>query len=162
MGLLRDLLMGRPNGIRSKLRALLGQKPASGTGAADGASQPVVEPAEHSLRLKVEPPRGVTPPEGFDVVLHRDALEAGKIVEVIVAGTAVAVANVDGTFYAISNACAHAEGPLGEGSLKGDVVTCPYHGWQYSVKDGSCLTNPTAKVKTYPIQIVGDAVCVKL
>lgn len=162
MGLLRNLILGRPDGFRRKFLRKIRGGTCTQSAETPQPVDPVVEPAERSMKLKMEPPRGVTPPEGFDVVLHRDALEAGKIVEVIVGGTAVAVANVGGDFFAISNACAHAEGPLGEGSLSGDVVTCPYHGWQYSVKDGSCLTNPSASVKTFPVQVVGDAVCVKL
>ena len=123
---------------------------------------PAVEPAEKALRLGKEPPRDVTPPEGFEVVLHKDALAAGKIIEVIIGGTAIAVARAGTQYYAISNKCPHADGPLGEGTLEGTVVTCPYHGWSFDVADGSCKTNPYAKVTTYPVQVVGDAVCVKL
>jgi nitrite reductase/ring-hydroxylating ferredoxin subunit len=104
----------------------------------------------------------VTPPEGFEVVLHKDALDDGQITEVIIAGTAIALANVDGAFYAIQNECPHAEGPLGEGSMNGSMVTCPYHGWQFDVTTGDCLVNPEATIKGYPVQIEGDAVCVKL
>jgi nitrite reductase/ring-hydroxylating ferredoxin subunit len=119
-------------------------------------------PAEKALRLKKEPPRDVTPPEGYEVVLHKDALEAGRIIEIIIGGTAIAVANVDGAFHAISNTCSHAEGPLGEGSLDGAVVSCPYHGWQYDVRTGACLTNPQGTIASFPVQLVGDAVCVKM
>ena len=107
-------------------------------------------------------PKDVTPPDGYEVVLHREALDPGKIIEIIIGGTAIAVANVGGTYYAIANACAHADGPLGEGSLDGTVVTCPYHGWQFDVRDGGCKTHANAQVRTYPVQIVGDAVCVQL
>ncbi|MER3423674.1 MAG: non-heme iron oxygenase ferredoxin subunit, partial [Nitrospiraceae bacterium] len=37
-------------------------------------------------------------------------------------GHAIAVFNVDGTFYAIDNTCVHRGGPLGEGELEGDIV----------------------------------------
>ena len=74
----------------------------------------------------------------------------------------VAIYNIDGTYYAIGNACAHADGPLGEGTVEGCVVTCPDHGWQYDLRDGKCRTNPQARVPTYPVQIVGDAVCVRI
>lgn len=160
MGLLRNLLAGRPDGVRAKL---FGRGAASAT-PLPSASRPAPDfvPAEKALRLKMEPPRDVNPPEGYEVVLHKDALEVGKIIEIIIGGTAIAVANVGGTFHAISNTCAHAEGPLGEGALDGPVVACPYHGWQYDVRDGSCLTNPQVKVASYPVQVVGSAVCVKL
>jgi nitrite reductase/ring-hydroxylating ferredoxin subunit len=168
MSLLRTVVLGRPNGIRSRLLAALGGKkpaaapPAAETGRAAPAATSSYEPAEKALQLKHEPPRDVTPPDGYEVVLHKDALEPGRIIEIIIGGTAIAVANVNGTYYAISNSCAHAEGPLGEGSLDGTVVTCPYHGWQYDVRDGACKTNPYAKVATFPVQVVGDAVCVRM
>lgn len=104
----------------------------------------------------------MTPPDGYEVVLHKDALDAGKIIEVIIGGTAIAVARVGESFYAISNKCPHADGPLGEGTLEGTIVSCPYHGWAFDVRDGSCKTNPYALVQSYPVQVVGAAVCVKL
>src|SRR5439155_97918 len=45
-----------------------------------------------------------------------------------------AVCNLRGAFQVIDNTCLHRGGPLGEGELDGDVVTCPWHGWQYNVK----------------------------
>ena len=46
----------------------------------------------------------------------------------------IAVFNVNGIFYAISNSCVHKGGPLSDGFIDGDIVTCPWHGWKYSVK----------------------------
>ena len=70
----------------------------------------------------------------------------------------VAVFNVDGTFYAIDNICKHRGGPLGEGELEGDTVTCPWHAWQYNVKNGNCLTKEGIKMDTYEVQVEGDEV----
>lgn len=163
MGLLRILLFGRPNGLRARI--------FGGSGAAnDGlGSTPAyapktedVEVGERSLSLGLEAPKDVTPPEGFEVVLHKDALEPGKIIEIIIGGRAIAVANVDGEFFALSNVCPHAEGPLGEGSLSGPVVACPYHGWEFDVRNGGCLTTATATVDTYEVAVVDNAVCVAI
>lgn len=166
MGMLRTLLIGRPDGLRARLfggGAGRSTEPSSSPKARPSApAAPPVVPAEKALRLKKEPPRDVTPPEGFEVVLHKDALETGQIIEIIIGGTAIAVANVGGTYHAVSNTCAHAEGPLGEGTLDGHVVACPYHGWQFDVRDGSCLTSPQGRIASYPVRVVGDAVCVKL
>lgn len=162
MAFLKSLLIGRPNGLRSKILSAAGLRPAAPPSPVGAGTTAPPEPAERSLGLKKEPPRDVTPPEGYEVVLHKDALEEGRIIEIIIGGRAIAVANVQGTFHAISNACPHAEGPLGEGSLDGAIVTCPYHGWQFDVTNGTCKTNPYAKVPTFPVQVVGKAVCVKL
>jgi nitrite reductase (NADH) small subunit len=78
----------------------------------------------------------------------------GRTVQV--AGKDIAVFNVDGTFYAIDNTCLHRGGPLGEGELNGNVVTCPWHGWRYDVKTGVSLINPAVKVNCYPTKIEGE------
>jgi nitrite reductase (NADH) small subunit len=74
----------------------------------------------------------------------------------------IALFNVDGTFYAIDNICVHRGGPLGEGELEGEVVTCPWHAWQYNVKTGKSLTSPSASVKTYDVKVDGSDVKVLL
>ncbi len=161
MSFLRRVLEGRPDGIRATVRRVVGGAGPARPGVAPVAVPPP-EPAERALALGKEPPRDVTPPEGFEVVLHREALAPGRIIEVIVGGRAVAIANVDGAFHAISNACSHAEGPLGEGTLEGCLVTCPYHAWTFDVRDGSCVNAPWKPVRSYAVKVVGDAVCVEL
>ena len=157
MSLIKTLIIGRENGIRqSLLRSVLGGSSES-TGPATESSPPAGETA---LNLGVEPPKDVIPPEGFEVVLHVDALPPGTTIEVIIAGKAIAVSNVDGTFFACSNTCPHAEGPLGEGSLDGYILTCPYHGWEFDVRDGAYQTQVGVGVQKYAVEIVDDAVCV--
>ena len=77
-------------------------------------------------------------------------------------GKTLAVCHVDGTFHAIDNTCFHRGGPLGEGDLEGSVVTCPWHGWQFDVATGACVTNPSAKVERYDVQIDGTDVKVRI
>ena len=45
--------------------------------------------------------------------------------------TLVALSYKDGTFGAVSNACNHVGGPLGEGRLDGDYIVCPWHQWKF-------------------------------
>ncbi len=71
-------------------------------------------------------------------------------------GQAIAVFNVGGTFYAIDNTCLHRGGPVGEGEVEEETVTCPWHGWQYNVKTGACLNNPSATLKSYQVTVDGD------
>lgn len=85
---------------------------------------------------------------------------AGKIAEVQVNGTAVALANVGGKFCAINGVCVHEGGPLGEGELEGKVVTCPWHGWQFDVTTGKVAQNPSIGVESYPVEVRGDDVFV--
>ena len=164
MSLLRTLLFGRENGIRSKLfggafGATHDTSPDSAYSAPSYAPS-TATPVSHSLHS--EPPRDVTPPEGFEVVLHVDALQPGQLSEVIAGGTAICVGNVDGQYYAISNTCPQGDGPLGEGTLSGKLVTCPYTGWVFDITTGECKTNPSKPVEAYEVEVKDSAVCVRL
>ncbi|HET7057389.1 MAG TPA: Rieske 2Fe-2S domain-containing protein [Nitrospiraceae bacterium] len=77
-------------------------------------------------------------------------------------GKTLAVFNVDGTIHAINNTCCHREGPLGEGELDGNIVTCPWHGWRFNVTTGACMNNPSAQVEAYEVKIEGEDVKVLL
>ncbi|MEM8663955.1 MAG: Rieske 2Fe-2S domain-containing protein [Pseudomonadota bacterium] len=62
------------------------------------------------------------------------------------------------TLSAVSNACAHQNGPLGEGAIVYGCVTCPWHGFQYRPEDG-CSPEPfTEKIPTYRLKLEGEAV----
>ena len=98
----------------------------------------------------------------FVKVAQVSDLQPGTGKVVTVKDKAIALFNVDGTFYAIDNTCVHRGGPLGEGEMEGNVVTCPWHGWQYDVKTGVSETNPSAKVQTYQVKVDGSAVMVSI
>jgi nitrite reductase/ring-hydroxylating ferredoxin subunit len=74
----------------------------------------------------------------------------------------VAVFNVGGKFHCIHNTCKHRGGPLGEGDLEGNVVTCPWHGFQYDVTSGNCLTNANIKVAVFPVTVDGSDIKVSI
>ena len=81
----------------------------------------------------------------------------GTMKEYVVGDRIVALANVEGTFYALDGICPHQGGPLGRGCLQGPIVTCPWHGWQFDVTSGRHRINPTFTHPTYPVRIAdGD------
>ena len=82
----------------------------------------------------------------------------GKCVEVN--GRKIALFNVGGAFHAIDNTCLHRGGPLAEGELDGNVVTCPWHGWQYDVTTGANTMDESERVDRYDVKVEGDAVLV--
>lgn len=64
----------------------------------------------------------------------------GSSAEIVADGRIFAVFNVDGTFHVVDGICPHAGGPIGKGTLRGNIVTCPWHGWQFDVSTGQhCL-----------------------
>ena len=75
----------------------------------------------------------------------------------------VALFNVDGTFYAIDDACPHQGAPLSEGPLVGCVAICPWHGAEFDVTNGKLLNGPGVQdVNAYPVAISGDDVKIQL
>jgi nitrite reductase/ring-hydroxylating ferredoxin subunit/multimeric flavodoxin WrbA len=51
-------------------------------------------------------------------------------------GRELALSFKDGRFGVVSNACNHVGGPLGEGRLEGDFITCPWHNWKFHCRTG--------------------------
>lgn len=75
-------------------------------------------------------------------------------------GDRVAVFLHQGKLSAIANACAHQNGPLGEGRIVNCLVTCPWHGFQYDVTTGRSPAPFTEKVPTYALRLDGREVLV--
>lgn len=72
-------------------------------------------------------------------------------------GRQLALYNVDGEFYATENSCPHKGAPLAEGRLCDHVIECDWHGWQFDVRTGECLTVPE-KVETYEVVVENGVV----
>lgn len=52
-----------------------------------------------------------------------------------------------GSIHAVAETCSHAGGPLSEGTIEGDVVTCPWHGSQFCLANGQVMGGPA----TFPL-----------
>ena len=77
-------------------------------------------------------------------------------------GTAVAVFNVGGDYFAIEDVCTHDGGELASGVIEGDQVVCPRHGARFCVRTGDALSapayEPTAK---FPLRIENGVIEVR-
>lgn len=83
-----------------------------------------------------------------------DAFEDGRAKVVKLAGDERAAVFRNGrTLSAVSNACAHQNGPLGEGRIVDGCITCPWHGFQYRPEDGRSPAPFTEKIPTYRLKI---------
>ncbi len=89
-------------------------------------------------------------------------------------GVEIGVFNVNGTYHALPSVCPHQFGPLCEGTVNGttrcnastdwkfawvrdgEIVTCPWHGWEYDIATGQNLARPKVRIRTYPV-VVDDA-----
>ena len=85
------------------------------------------------------------------VVGRIDDLRPGVCLSVeLPGGDELAVYNVNGEFYATENFCPHKGAPLAEGMLCGHIVECGWHGWQFDVRSGECLT-VKERIRTYSV-----------
>ena len=63
----------------------------------------------------------------FVKVAIMNEIAPGQARLVNIKGKEIALFNIEGTFFALENACPHEEGPLAEGEIEGHEVTCPWH-----------------------------------
>jgi nitrite reductase/ring-hydroxylating ferredoxin subunit len=116
-------------------------------------------------------PRTTRTPEGATRVEVCPAadLPPGSRTIVDLDGTEVGVFNVDGTLYALANACPHQLAPLCEGRLTGEmaapavgeyeltrrnqVIQCPWHGWKFDLETGRSVFNPHLRTRTYDVTV---------
>ncbi len=96
-------------------------------------------------------------------VMAASDLSPGTMRWVAVDRERVLVANVDGEFYALRDACGHRHEPLSKGKLDGHVVECPLHFATFDVRTGKLLSGPVADdVCAYEVQVKDDTVYVRL
>jgi nitrite reductase (NADH) small subunit len=98
----------------------------------------------------------------FVTVARVGEIPVGAARQVTVDGRWVALFHIDGTYHAVDNLCLHRGGPLCEGPVGGHIVTCPWHGWQYDVRNGALIQDPTVGVSRHEARIVGDEIQVRL
>ena len=88
---------------------------------------------------------------GAPVVIRRDELADGGCKLVTVNGADVAVFRRQDRLYAIQNRCPHEGGGLGGGTLDGEDVICPLHGYRFNLETGACSTDPALRAKTFAL-----------
>lgn len=78
----------------------------------------------------------------WTAALHASELPDGATRMVTVGGREVLLRRSADTLVAMVNRCSHRGAPLNEGSIKGDEVTCPWHGGRFCLADGRVLQGP--------------------
>ena len=91
-----------------------------------------------------------------------DALKPGDVRVVDADGTAIAVFNVAGEFFALEDVCTHDGGQLTGGCIEDGEVVCPRHGARFSIRSGEALTPPAYEpTAVFPIRIEDGKVLVR-
>src|SRR3977135_1524948 len=99
----------------------------------------------------------------FVRVAKTDEIPIRQAKSVEVNGNEMSIFNVAGSFHAIDNTCTHVGGPLCEGLIVGNEVTCPWHGAVFDVTSGQVLGPPAAEaVSRYNVRVDGPDIEVVL
>lgn|SRR3989344_3118621 len=100
----------------------------------------------------------------FTKAIRVSDVSPGTKKTVVVSGKKIAIANVDGEFFAIDDTCSHQQCSLGgEGFLDGGVIICGCHGAQFDVTDGKVLSLPAVSgVGSYQTKVEGEDILVSV
>lgn len=93
----------------------------------------------------------------------------------------VVVFGVGDSLYAYDNRCPHAGGPVCHGRVMPGVqpeldeegavvrlrfadddlrIVCPWHGWEFALESGACVSDPRRRLRTYALEEHEDGVYV--
>jgi 3-phenylpropionate/trans-cinnamate dioxygenase ferredoxin subunit len=104
----------------------------------------------------------------------------GTVRGVTVAGRALAIVRHGDRFFAVRDTCPHQGAALSNGSVTGDVqlcqvgdtqqyardgevLRCPWHGWQFELRTGKSLVDPEhTRIRSYPVRVEKDRVLVAM
>jgi nitrite reductase (NADH) small subunit len=100
-------------------------------------------------------------PDWIDIAAAAEC-PPGMSIERVVGDEMVALSNVDGAWHAIDGLCPHQGGPLGRGTLCGEVLTCPWHGWQFDVTTGKHRLSASVRQRVHEAREENGRVFVRL
>ena len=99
--------------------------------------------------------------EGYVKVARLVDLIEGRGKKVVVEDEEIALWRVNGRVHAICNVCAHQHiSALHQATLDGLFVTCPMHGWTYSLETGEAVTGQ-GRVRRFDVVIQGGDVYIE-
>ncbi len=104
------------------------------------------------------------------VVATVDEIPDGGRKLVTVRGRPIAVFNLSGEYFCLFNRCPHQGGPMCEGILtgliesrepghyeysrKGEILRCPWHGWEFDVRNGQSFCDPEKiTLRSYAVEV---------
>jgi nitrite reductase/ring-hydroxylating ferredoxin subunit len=119
--------------------------------------------AARVTRLRRKHEAAVLAAGSFVTVALAERVAEGGALCVTVRGTAIALFNVSGKFYALANACVHEGGPLCEGQVVGNTVICPLHRSRFDVTTGAVVRGPADRPQpSFPVRVVNGEVQVRV
>lgn len=111
-------------------------------------------------------------------VARTEDIAPGECLIVSVKRHSVGVFNVNGEYVAVLNVCPHELAPVCRGRVsgttlfslpgayrwgrEGEILSCPWHGWEFDLLSGKALADPKVRVRRYPTEVLDDTVFVVL
>ncbi len=89
-----------------------------------------------------------------------DELGEGRVKSVTAGHRGVCLTHHEGCYAALTNACPHQGGPLGEGSIEKGWLRCPWHGWDFHPRTGQSPEGLEDGLETFPVEVREDGVYV--
>ncbi len=77
-------------------------------------------------------------------------------------GREILLVNVKGIIYAVENECPHQGSPMNAAVVKDGYISCPRHGYRFSLIDGRCVEHPECILTTYTVQLKVDDILVDI
>jgi nitrite reductase/ring-hydroxylating ferredoxin subunit len=89
----------------------------------------------------------------FVKLCDKNILPLGELRSFKIKGHEILAVNVEGKIFCLDGRCTHAGAPLSEGTLDGEVLTCPWHYSQFNITNGTVLRGPAYKpLKSYLVE----------
>jgi nitrite reductase/ring-hydroxylating ferredoxin subunit len=112
------------------------------------------------------------------VVATADEIPPGGRKIVKVEGREVGIFNVGGEYVALKNSCPHQGARVCLGKVvgttlpsavyeyrygrTGEILRCPWHGWEYDLRSGLALVDPNVRLVRYPVSVENDQIVVSI
>ena len=96
-------------------------------------------------------------------VSSMDLIPPGSVISFQMNGKEVMVINNAGQLFCLQARCTHAGAPLAEGTIEGDILTCPWHGSKFRITDGEVIKGPAVKkLQVYKSNITDNFLYIEL
>ncbi|TGC09756.1 Rieske (2Fe-2S) protein [Methanolobus halotolerans] len=94
--------------------------------------------------------------------INENELADGEKKPLLLEGNAILLVRQEGNFYAMSNKCPHMGCPFSKGTLKGFIVKCPCHDWEFDIRNGEFLAASEIKDTVYGTKVSDGQVFVNM
>ncbi len=94
-------------------------------------------------------------------VAEKDELPEGRVKSITCELETICLSHFNGKYGALLNECPHQGGPLGEGSIEGKYLRCPWHGWDFDPLTGKPPGGYDDGVPTFPLEVREDGIYVQ-